>query len=103
MRMSSGFVMPRPPAQMPGTVGPSLMHPSSPAFTVSAPVDEVRSNTRIEPEVQAVAYALLPSGLTETSQAFSNCVSVVQPAMAVNDEHELTTGRHWAAAGAAGR
>ncbi len=101
--MSSGFVMPRPPAQMPGTVGPSLTQPSSPAFTVSAPVDGLRSNTRIALELQADAYAVLPSGLTATSHAFWNCVSVVQPATAVDVEHELTTGRHCAAADAAGR
>src|SRR4051812_30144308 len=103
MRISSGLVIPRPPAHTPGTSGPSLTHPSSPGFTVSAPVAGLRSKTRIALDPQADTYALLPSGLIATFHAFWNCVSVAQPETAVNEEHEPTTGRHCADAGAVGR
>src|ERR1044072_5796611 len=102
MRISSGRVMPRPPAHTPATAGPSLTQPASPAFTVSAPVAGLRSNTRIVPENQAAVYAVFPSGLTATFQAPWKFVSVVQPGRAANEAHELTTGRHCAAAGAGG-
>src|ERR1044072_7645743 len=103
MRISSGRVMPRAPAHTPATALPSLSHPASPAFAVSAPVVGLRSKTRIAPDSQAVAYAVFPSGLTVAFQAPWKFVNAVQPESAAKESHDLTTGRHCAAAGAAGR